>query len=79
MILTLLARVGLVTSAFLAEKRRYAILIVFVIAAILTPPDVISQFALAVPTLLLYELAIFAVKIVEKAGSRRPRIRLGRT
>ncbi len=65
-ILTLLARVGLVTSAFLIEKRRYAILIVFVIAAILTPPDVISQFALAVPTLLLYELAIFAVKIVEK-------------
>ncbi len=65
-ILTLLARVGLVTSDFLIEKRRYAILIVFVIAAILTPPDVISQFALAIPTLLLYELAIFAVKIVEK-------------
>jgi sec-independent protein translocase protein TatC len=65
-ILTLLARVGIVTSAFLIEKRRYAILIVFVIAAILTPPDVISQFALAVPTLLLYELAIFAVKIVER-------------
>ena len=65
-ILTLLARVGLITSTFLAEKRRYAVLIVFVIAAVLTPPDVISQFALAVPTLLLYELAIFAVRIVEK-------------
>jgi sec-independent protein translocase protein TatC len=65
-ILTLLARAGLIDSQFLIEKRRYAILIVFVIAAVLTPPDVISQFALAIPTLLLYELAIFAVKMVEK-------------
>jgi sec-independent protein translocase protein TatC len=65
-ILTLLARAGLIDSQFLIEKRRYAILIVFVIAAVLTPPDVISQFALAIPTLLLYELAIFSVKLVEK-------------
>jgi sec-independent protein translocase protein TatC len=70
-ILTLLARAGIVTSAFLIEKRRYAILVVFVIAAVLTPPDVISQFALAVPTLLLYELAIFSVKFVEK-GRKKP-------
>jgi sec-independent protein translocase protein TatC len=70
-ILTLLARVGIVDSKFLIEKRRYAILIVFVIAAILTPPDVISQFALAIPTLLLYELAIFAVKFVER-GRKTP-------
>jgi sec-independent protein translocase protein TatC len=65
-ILTLLARAGVIDSAFLIEKRRYAILIVFIIAAVLTPPDVISQFALAIPTLLLYELAIFAVKYVER-------------
>jgi len=77
-ILTLLARVGLVTSGFLAEKRRYAILIVFVIAAVLTPPDIISQFALAVPTLLLYELAIFAVKVVEK-GRNAPKAETGST
>jgi sec-independent protein translocase protein TatC len=71
-VLTLLARAGLIDSKFLIEKRRYAILIVFVIAAIVTPPDVISQFALAIPTLLLYELAIFAVKYVER-GRAKPK------
>jgi sec-independent protein translocase protein TatC len=65
-ILTLLARAGLITSDTLKEKRRYAIVIVFVVAAVLTPPDIISQFALAVPTLLLYELSIFSVRMVEK-------------
>lgn len=65
-ILTLLARAGLIDSEFLKDKRRYAIVIVFVIAAVLTPPDVISQFALAVPTLLLYEASIFSVRMVEK-------------
>ncbi|MGL5113731.1 MAG: twin-arginine translocase subunit TatC [Beijerinckiaceae bacterium] len=65
-VLTLLARAGLVDSTFLIEKRRYAVVIVFVIAAVLTPPDVISQFALAIPALLLYELGIFAVKVIER-------------
>jgi len=65
-VLTLLARAGLVSSDFLKEKRRYAIVIVFVVAAVLTPPDVISQFSLAVPTLLLYEASIYAVRIVER-------------
>jgi sec-independent protein translocase protein TatC len=65
-ILTLLARAGLIDAKFLAEKRRYAIVIVFVVAAVLTPPDVISQFALATPTLLLYELSIVAVRRVER-------------
>ena len=65
-ILTLLAKIGLVTGAQLREKRRYAIVGVFVIAAVLTPPDVISQLALAVPTLLLYEISIYLVRMVEK-------------
>ena len=65
-ILTLLARAGIIDSAFLKEKRRYAIVIVFVVAAVLTPPDVISQLALAVPTLLLYEASILSVRSVEK-------------
>ena len=50
-ILTLLGKAGIIDSQFLIEKRRYAIVIVFVIAAVLTPPDVISQLALAIPTL----------------------------
>ncbi len=64
--LTLLARAGLIDSAFLKDKRRYAIVLVFVLAALLTPPDVISQLALALPTLLLYEASIFSVRMVEK-------------
>jgi sec-independent protein translocase protein TatC len=65
-ILTLLARAGIIDSQFLKDKRRYAVVIVFIIAAVLTPPDVISQFALAVPTLLLYEASIFSVRMVER-------------
>src|SRR5918994_52695 len=65
-ILTLLARAGIIDSDYLKKKRRYAVVIVFVVAAVLTPPDVISQFALAVPTLLLYEASIFSVRMVEK-------------
>jgi sec-independent protein translocase protein TatC len=65
-ILTLLARVGVVTAAWLRQMRRYAIVGVFVIAAVLTPPDVISQLALAVPTLLLYEASIWLVAAAEK-------------
>jgi sec-independent protein translocase protein TatC len=69
-ILTLLARAGLIDSQFLKEKRRYAIVIVFVVAAVLTPPDVISQLALAVPTLLLYELSILSVQRVEATRAK---------
>jgi sec-independent protein translocase protein TatC len=65
-LLTLLARAGLITSAQLKAKRRYAILIVFIVAAVLTPPDPISQIALALPTVLLYELSIYAVRLAEK-------------
>jgi sec-independent protein translocase protein TatC len=65
-LLTLLARAGLLTSDQLKQYRRHAILGVFLAAAILTPPDPVSQIALALPTLLLYELSIFAVKMAEK-------------
>ena len=65
-ILTLLGRVGIIDSAFLKSKRRYAIVLVFIVAAILTPPDVFSQLALAVPALLLYEASIFSVGMIEK-------------
>jgi sec-independent protein translocase protein TatC len=64
--LTLLARAGFLTSDTLKKGRRYAIVLAFIAAAVLTPPDVISQIGLAVPTLLLYELSIFSVRYVEK-------------
>ena len=69
-VLTLLARAGFIDAQFLRDKRRYAIVLVFVAAAILTPPDVISQMSLAIPTLLLYEASIFAVLIVEKQRAK---------
>jgi sec-independent protein translocase protein TatC len=70
-LLTLMARVGLVTSAGLASKRRYAIVIMFVVAAVLTPPDVVSQTSLAVPLIALFEASIISCRMVEKARARR--------
>lgn len=65
-ILTLLARIGVLTSTSLKSWRRYAIVFAFVVAAVLTPPDVISQLSLAIPTILLYEASILSVRMVER-------------
>ncbi|MGQ0673414.1 MAG: twin-arginine translocase subunit TatC [Hyphomicrobium sp.] len=65
-VLTLLARAGLVTSEALRKGRRFAIVGIFAVAAVLTPPDALSMIIMALPTTLLYELSIFAVSWVEK-------------
>ena len=65
-LLNLLARVGIVNSNYLKTRRRYVIVIIFALAAILTPPDPITQVGLAIPLLLLYELSIFTVRFTEK-------------
>lgn len=63
---SLLARIGVVTAKGLAEKRKYAIVIAFVVAAVLTPPDPMSQIGLALPTILLYEISIYAARLIER-------------
>ncbi len=70
-LLTLLGRAGLVTSDTLKKKRKYAVVIAFIAAAVLTPPDPISQIGLALPTLLLYEVSIISVRLVEKKREAR--------
>jgi sec-independent protein translocase protein TatC len=58
-----LARLGLVTAETLRKKQKYAILIIFMLAAILTPPDVVTQVMMAGPLLILYELSIWIAKV----------------
>lgn len=65
-ILVLLTRIGVLTSTQLTQFRRYAIVLIFVAAAILTPPDVVSQVCLAVPLMGLYEASILAARWMER-------------
>jgi sec-independent protein translocase protein TatC len=64
-----LSRVGLVNSRTLITKRKYAILLVFVIAALFTPPDVVTQVLMALPLMLLYEASVWVVKLGEKKAA----------
>lgn len=70
-VISLLARAGLVSEEGLKKKRKYAVVLTFVAAAVLTPPDPVSQIGLAVPTLLLYELSIYATRLIERKRQER--------
>jgi len=65
-LLSLLARVGFIDSQYLKKRRKYVVIIIFALAAVLTPPDPITQIGLGIPLLILYELSILSVKIIEK-------------
>lgn len=68
-VLTLLAKVGLTSAEGLRKKRRYAVVIAFVAAAVLTPPDPLSQLALAIPIILLYEVSILCARMMERRAA----------
>ena len=71
-VLVLLARIGVVDAKMLARQRKYAILLIFIFAAVVTPPDFISQVLMALPLIGLYELSIFLSKIVGKKKKEAP-------
>ena len=70
-VLSLLARIGVVNSKFLKDRRKYVIVIIFAAAAVLTPPDPVTQIGLAIPLLILYELSILSVKLIEKKSKEK--------
>lgn len=72
-LLTLLARVGIVTADGLRKKRRYAIVGVFAVAAVITPPDPFSMMSLAIPILVLYEISVWSARLVERKRAERER------
>lgn len=67
---SLMTRVGMLSSKGLAEKRKWAIVIAFVVAAVLTPPDPMSQIGLALPTIILYEVSIWSARLIERSRAR---------
>ncbi|MBL4721393.1 MAG: twin-arginine translocase subunit TatC [Alphaproteobacteria bacterium] len=72
-VLTLLAKVGIVDAAYLRKQRRYAVVVAFVAAAVLTPPDPISQLGLAIPIIILYEISIICAGFVGRAKEAKNR------
>ena len=78
LLLTLLGKVGIVSSNGLREMRRYAIVGLFAVAAVFTPPDAISMLALAVPLVILYEISIFCVKMIENGRAKEDAERAAR-
>jgi sec-independent protein translocase protein TatC len=77
-LLSLLGKVGIVTTKGLREMRRYAIVGLFAVAAVFTPPDAISMLALAVPLVLLYEVSIFCVMMIERSRAKEDAARAAR-
>jgi len=73
-VLVLLARIGVVDAKMMARHRKYAILLIFIFAAVMTPPDVISQLLMAIPLMGLYELSIILSKIFGKKAKANPSI-----
>jgi sec-independent protein translocase protein TatC len=71
-VLVLLAKIGIIDAKMLARQRKYAILLIFVFAAVMTPPDIISQVLMALPLMGLYELSIFLSKIFGKKSPSVP-------
>jgi sec-independent protein translocase protein TatC len=67
--LTLMARAGLITAEFLTKNRRFAIVIIFIVAAVLTPPDPLSQIVLATMLMALYEASVVAVRLAERKAA----------
>lgn len=74
---SLMARAGLLTSQALREKRKWAIVIAFVVAAVLTPPDPVSQIGLALPTILLYEVSIWTARMIERKRAEKQAVQAG--
>lgn len=71
LLLLALGWIGLIPSKFLREKRRHAIVVIFIIAMILTPPDPVSQIVMAIPMCILYEICIWVIKVRELARGKR--------
>jgi len=66
LVILFLAKIGIATPAFLIQKRKYAVVLIFIVSALVTPPDLITQWLMALPLILLYELSIFGAKLIYK-------------
>ena len=72
LVMVFMAKMGLVNAPMLAQGRKYALMIIFVVAAILTPPDVISQVLMAAPLMVLYEISIILVRLIRPSKAKEP-------